>query len=304
MSNTKGEYQQEEEEPLFEIDIEVEEEPQPLVLHGSSSRALMLSEAWQLWSDLTHRPDRSRVHPRFRTTYLDLLSKNWPHEDMLEIIKGAARMHPRPNDRLDIRRVLMPLTNYNHERAALALLRDEADVIRFRHVDTYTTKSAVSDVEEALSLNMIDWTEDDIEASGILIRDHDADELKELGKKIKLYLGSITARPVDVLRYRSVADSLKVRTAGDRRSYDAGAKETAQFLEIQDIDFTADRMATDMLLKSRSITEIRAVHLDAPDGYWKRVNTLLESGELTHKQVYQQLRDEFEDWHPSHRKRD
>lgn len=303
MSNKKGEYIDPEGESLFDFDLGIEEETSTeQVIHGSSGRAVQLREAWHLWCDLTNRPDKSRMHHRFRTVYLDLLQKKWNHSEMMDVIRGAARMHPRPNDRHDIRRVVMPLTNYNHERTALALLREDAPTIRFSHVDTYTTKSTVSDLEDATFSRMMDWTENDIEASGILIRDHDEKELTNISKKIMMYLGAVTVQPVDVLRYRSVADSLKVTTRSDRGSYDAGEREAAQFLEVQDIDFSADRLATDMLLKGKSIPEIRTVHLSAPEGYWNRVNKILEDGDKTHKDAYRMLASKFKGWHPNSRK--
>lgn len=91
---------------------------------GESDQDRRVIEAWQLWAQLTSRPDAETPNREFVTAYREMLELGYPHEGLLRDIRGAALTPPRPRDPRDVRRVIMPLTNLTHEERVLKLLNE------------------------------------------------------------------------------------------------------------------------------------------------------------------------------------
>lgn len=283
-------------EDLFDIPDDDEEES--VVVKGAGSIAQKLDEAWAIWVELTKRPDGKTVEQKFRKAYVGMLKQNWDHIAMLRIIRGAARMEPRPRDSADTRRAIMPLTNYNHEAVALNLLSENAPIIEYRHPDMTQTKSSIEDVERSCDSLLSEWTETDVEAAGILIQKMTGVELEDAGDRIALHIGRDVLSPMDILRYHKVLDSLRSTAKNGRDSYGAGKKELSQ---TEAINFGADVFATRMLMKGRKIADIARVHAMAPVGYWDEVtNRLAEENDLA--SIYDDLESTYS-WHPNERTR-
>lgn len=279
---------------LFD-DIEV-----ATVITGRSTLGSQIEEAWSLWVELTERPDRTRVNERFRSEYRKMLAKNFRHEDNLEIIRAAACMDPRPRDPQDVKRVIMPLTNYDHERAAKSLLKSGAPIILFPKPDTNVTRSDIRDLEKACETERSMWTEHDLAAAGILITDLDAKELKHVADRVALHIDSERILPTDMLRhYRAVGrDQLSAKPKASRSSYNAGRSEANT---IKDVQFYADIAAERMMLQGVTPQEIVQFHNQAPEGYWDSVIEALSTNpSLTQKEVYESLEIQYQ-WKPSNR---
>lgn len=279
---------------LFD-DIEV-----ATVITGRSVLGAQIEEAWNLWVELTDRPDRDNVPNIFRSEYRQLLDKNFHHEDNLEIIRAAATMNPRPRDPKDIRRVIMPLTNYNHERIANAALNSGSPIIPFPHPDTNFTKSDISDLEKACNIDKSMWTDNDIAAAGILISELEPNDLQYVADRVALHMDSEQILPIDMLRhYKAVSrDQLRAKPKASRSSYNAGRSESDT---IKDVQFFADLAAEKMHLNGISPQEIIHFHNQAPQGYWDSVIVEMNNNpSLSYKEVYTILESQYE-WNPSNR---
>ena len=270
------------------------------VVTGRSTLGAQIEEAWNLWVELTERSDKGKVNEKFRSTYREMLGKNFHHADNLEIIRAAARLDPRPRDPQDIRRVIMPLTNYDHERAAKSLLNSGAPIIPFPRPDTNLALSNISDLEDALNTDRLMWTENDLAAAGILITDLTPKELKFAADRIALHVDSERILPTDMLRhYKAVGkQSLSAKPNASRNSYNAGRAESST---LEDVQFIPDLAAEKMLLKGVDPQTIVQFHLQAPSGYWDSVIEEMNTNpSLSHKQIYDKLEAQYE-WHPSNR---
>lgn len=275
-------------------DIEV-----PVVVTRRSGIGNQVEEAWELWVDITKRPDRKDIPEKFRKEYIRMLKANYPHDKNLEIIEAAARMEPRPRDPNDIRRVIMPLTNLNHERVARARMKNGDPVIEYVHPDTETTLSTLEDVADACETEITDWIESELEAAGILISLMDRKTLMKVANKVALHIGEDSLVPTDILKHHSAVLKGKItaKARADRGSYQAGVSESST-LDI--VKFDVDPASERLMLKGKSTAEeIVQFHNLAPEGYWDRVRQELDNQpSFTPKEIYDLLRDEF-DWHPS-----
>jgi len=272
----------------------------PTVIRGRSGIGDQVEQAWLLWVDLTGRHDGKNVHRKFRAEYTDLLKRNYDHQEMLAIIQGAARLEPRPRDPQDVRRVIMPLTSFAHERTALNALKEDLPVIPFPEPKDEMT-ATLRDVERACDVPRSDWTEGDLEAAGILIVKLTPQELDEAGAQVALHIQSERVLPTDLLRhYRAVKrGKLSAQARASRDSYNAGRTESAT---IKDVRFAADPASERKLLKGADPEQVVAFHLSAPENYWDRVmEELVARPTAEPKGIYAELESEFDGWHPSHR---
>ena len=280
------------EDRLFDLDL-IPDEPQ--IIRGRSQRGIQVEEAWELWADLTKRPDADTIPEQFRKEYLNLLNHNYDHEDLCTVIDGAARLEPRPRDPKDIRRVIKPLTNWNHDALARAAIEDDAPYIPFPQPSQHRAASIV-DLEDATGTQLDQWTDNEFEAAGILIQQYERATLLEMAKAARLSVDAPYVFPSEILRYGTNTATAKAST--HRSSYASGS---AEHMATSPIAFDVDVQAKRMLLAGEPIADIRAFHELAPEGYWEAVATELADDPMTDLDlIYEKLSEEYH-WHPEDR---
>lgn len=205
---------------------------------GTRREDRYVNEAWELWVDVTERPRKERPNRDFVTEYRRMLDLRFPHERLMNSIRGASRLPPRGRDPKDVRRVIAALTRYDVESEAMALLQDESSPIyRWSRNDEITVLCTITDVENSCNTSRIDWTARDHEVSGILVSSLTPEWMKYAAQRTRLQTGEQNLFPSEVLRWSSVwrgNAQAEVRRMDGRDTYHSGRSEDQELQYVED----------------------------------------------------------------------
>lgn len=272
-----------------------------ITVSGHREPDIQVKEMWHQWVDLTGRPDRTKTDREVDRLYRRLLRENRSHGSMMRVVEGAAYLDRRPRDPRDVRRLIMALRNPGMTKMALALLEEDGhEIVRYpNHQDEKPDfLSTVSDIEEACDVGRGSWTSRDEEAAALLMEALDRDQVMGLADDTCRMNGTDVTLPYEMLRARH-SKKLGTTIGGTGRStYQAGALESDA---TDGIDFIADRAADRMHIKGVPLPKILEFHQLAPEGYWDAVIDVIEDGDASVSEAYDDLTDEW-DWHPDDRK--
>lgn len=239
-----------------------------------------VQEVWRLWCEATKRPRQPTPDKKFAAKYRAARLDRISHSAIMDRVKAAAYLPPRPRDPSDVRRATMAMTRDDLYRQGRRVMTEGGEPIVFGASPTGGDKCSVQDVVEACGVADDMWTLQEHAACDQLVRMCSPDDVLYAADVARGEFNLPEVFPTHLLLTEKLwrgRDGAEVDVKlNSHRSVNARGR--AEMGEIPADVLSLDAQARKMYLAGKSAEDVIAFHNLAPEGFWDMALSLVDSG--------------------------